>query len=324
MSELKGVHFGSYWMGENDIVFLMAQDLAGMCELAIVDTGIYDQCQSGWYDQDYQFDQANPVRWLDHHKVLSIVSEQEADFVVVNAGSMSLRPETIDTLRKKKVVCVGISLSDPDVFPYNGKVYSHLYDLYYTNSIHSVRYQYDKSTNIKLLPFGASPKLHRPLPEIDKKYDIVIVGHGRANRTETVDTLKKHFSVGLFGSKWGEGYFPVSGEDHVKAINSSKMYLSFSKTKAGFTNVKVGIFEAAACKTLLITQFFDEMENYFKYGIEAIGYSEIDELVDIVDFYLKNEHLRQWIAQNSYARFLREHTWRKRWETVISDIETAL
>ncbi len=34
--------------------------------------------------------------WLDHHRVLSIVSEQDADFVVVNAGGLSLRPEKME------------------------------------------------------------------------------------------------------------------------------------------------------------------------------------------------------------------------------------
>jgi spore maturation protein CgeB len=311
-------------MGENDIVFLMAQDLAEMCELTIVDTAIYAEHPSGWYEQDYQFDRAHPVRWLDHDRVLSVAYDQEADFVIVNAGGMSLRPETIEALHKKNVVCIGISLSDPDTFPYHGRVYSRLYDSYYTNSIHSLKCQYDERTNIKLLPFAASARLHRPLANIEKKYDIVVVGHARPERLETVSVLKRHFSVGLFGSKWAAGSVQANGEAHVKAINSGKMYLSFSKTSAGFVNVKVGIFEAAACRTLLITQLFDEMENYFKYGMDVVGYAETSGLVEIVDFYLRNEPLREWIAENSYKRFLKEHTWKKRWESVVSDIANAL
>lgn len=320
MRRLRGVHFGSYWMGESDIVFLMAHDLADMCDLRIVDTGIYHKTQH-WYTEDPTWYPASPVRWLDHDSVLSTVAEHKADFVVVNAGGMSLCEETVEALRKEYVVCIGISLSDPDVFPYNGKVYSHLYDLFYTNSVYSLENQYDKTTNIRLLSFAASARLHRPISEIEKKYDVVVVGHAREDRIETVEALQKHFSVGLFGSGWGQEYSSVTGADHVKAINSGKMYLSFSRTAAGFANVKVGIFEAVACRILLITQFLPEIERYFKYGTEVIGYRRTGELIEIVDFYLKNPHLRRWIVQNSYERLLSEHTWEKRWENVLIDIQ---
>jgi spore maturation protein CgeB len=323
MSTLRGIHFGSYWMGENDIVFLMAQDLASMCDLTIVDVGIYDQCKSEWFEEDNRCGEKRLVRWLDHRRVLSVVAEQGADFVVVNAGGLSLRPETVEVLHKRNVVCLGISLSDPDVYPYNGKVYSHLYDLFYTNSLHSLTNEYGCGGNVKLLPFAASPRLHRPLPDVGKKYDVVVVGHARADRMETVEMLKKDFTVGLFGRGWGRDHCPVNGVEHVKAINSGRAYLSFSRTAAGFDNVKVGIFEAAACNTLLITQFFDEMSRYFKYGAEIVGYSQVEELAEILNFYLKNEPVRNWFAQNAYETCLREHTWSSRWKEVLDDVERA-
>jgi spore maturation protein CgeB len=320
MSELKGIHFGSYWMGKNDVVYLMAMDLADLCKLHIVDTAIYDQQKSDWFDEDFCYNPKSPVRWLNHENVLTLVQEVKPDFIIVNSGSMSLRPETIEYLREKKVYCIGISLSDPDVFPYNGKVYSSLYDCFYTNAKHSLLYEYSKETNIKLLPFAASPRLHRPLPDIKKEFDIVIVGHARPDRTKIVKELQKNFKVGLFGSGWGSSTVSVHGEDHVKAINSGKMYLSFSKTVAGFTNVKVGLFEAVACRTFLISELFDEMEDYFKYGLEVMGFSKPKELVEIVDFYLRHDNLRKWITENSYNRFLHEHTWHRRWEEVLNAV----
>ncbi len=164
----------------------MAHDLADMCNLKIVDTDIYGKSQD-WYCEDPTWNPGNPVRWLHHDKVLSVVAEHKADFVVVNAGGMSLREETIAELHKENTVCVGITLSDPDVFPYNGKAYSHLYDLFYTNSLYSLEHQYDKDLKVQLLPFAASPRLHRPIQDVEKKYDIVIVGHSREDRMETVE-----------------------------------------------------------------------------------------------------------------------------------------
>lgn len=321
MSNLKGIHFGSYWMGLNDVVYLMAQDLNDLCDLTIIDTEIYPGKKEIWYTNDYSYSSKRPIRWLNEEKVLELVNKTRPNFVIVNSGGMSLKPSTIRFLREKKIVTIGISLSDPDVFPENGKIYSENYDVFYTNSQYSLMNHYTKNTNIKLLPFAASTRSHRPLVEIKKKYDIVVIGHARPKRVKTIKKLKKHFNVGLFGNGWGKKYKSVHGEEHVKAINSGKMYLSFSETVAGYMNVKVGIFEAIACKTCVVTQLFEEMESYFKYGIDILSYTNDNMLIDLIDTYIHNDKLRTWIANNSYQRLLRDHTWAKRWENVLNDVQ---
>lgn len=319
MNRMKGIHFGSYWMGTNDVVYLMAFDLIDLCDLTIVDTGIYSGNKEQWYSEDYSYSSKRPIKWLGEQKVLELVKRHQPDFVIVNSGGMSLLQSTINHLKKNEIVTIGISLSDPDVFPLNGKIYSEYYDLFYTNSQYALSKLYSRKTNIKLLPFAASPKLHHPL-DIDKIYDIVVVGHARPKRIKIVKRLQKHFNVGLFGKGWGSEYNSVHGEDHVKAINSGKMYLSFSETDAGYLNVKVGIFEAIACKTCVVTQMFNEMESYFKYGIDILGYVNDNILVNLINTYTNNDKLRNWIANNSYERLIQEHTWTKRWEMVLADI----
>jgi len=321
-NNLKGIHFGSYWMGVNDVVYLMSRDLNDLCNLILIDTSIYSGNKESWYKEDYSYNQKKPIRWLDEKKVLKLVKKEKPDFIIVNSGSMSLTQKTIEILKNFKVITIGISLSDPDVFYENGKIYSKYYDLFYTNSQYALDNLYSKrETNIKLLPFAASPKLHRPLNNIDKIYDIVVVGHARPERVKIVKKLKRYFSIGLFGSGWGVAYKDVHGEDHVKAINSGKIYLSFSKTVSNYTNVKIGIFEAIACKTCVATQIFDEMESYFKYGIDILGYKNDDMLIDLIATYKKNEKLRTWISLNGYNRLLQEHTWEKRWGKVLNDIK---
>jgi spore maturation protein CgeB len=308
-------------MGANDVVYLMGLDLKDLCDLSLVDPSIYSGNKEQWYHEDHSYSSKTPIRWLDEQKVSELVKREQPDFVIVNSGGLSFTPATIKLLKEKKIVTMGISLSDPDVFPTNGKIYSEYYDLFYTNSQYALKNLYSRRTNIKLLSFAASPRLHRPLDNVEKIYDIVVVGHARPERIKTIRILKKYFNVGLFGNGLGKEYKSVHGEDHVKAINSGKMYLSFSETATGYMNVKIGIFEAIACKTCVVTQMFDEMESYFKYGIDILGYVKDDILVDLVNTYIKNEKLRKWIANNSYERLLREHTWTKRWMEVLDDIQ---
>jgi glycosyltransferase involved in cell wall biosynthesis len=309
-------------MKENDIVYLMAEDLKDLCDLTIIDTCIYSGNKEKWWKADYSHSLLRPIRWLDEKKVLSLVERVNPDFVIVNAGGMALTKNTVRLLKEKNIITVGISLSDPDVFPQHGKYYADLFDIFYTNSKYSLENSYTKlsANNVKILGFATSTKLHKPMPEIEKEYDVVIVGHYRRDRAPIVKKLQEKFNLGLFGKGWGSENKSVHGIDHVKAINSGKIYLSFAQTAARYTNVKVGIFEAMACKSFILTKFFNEMELYFKYGIEIIGYNNKDQINDIVDFYLKRDELRNTIADNGYQRFLKEHTWNRRWTMVLGDI----
>lgn len=317
---LRGIHFGSYWMGCNDVVFLMARDLAELCEVHIIDTGLYSPELSGWFEVDGSRNSRRPIRWLDHERVMGVVREAEADFIVVNSGGMSIRPETAEALRAARVVTVGISLSDPDVYQDHGAAYAHLYNFYYTNSLFSLENHYVGHPNIRWLPFAASPALHRPLSDVEQIYDVVVVGHARPDRLQVVRELKRHFSVGLFGEGWGEDVRSVHGEDHVRAINSGRMYLSFPATVAGYMNLKVGLLEAAACRVCLLSQSFPELERFFRPGMEIALYRESGELIKAVRYYLSAPHLCEWLAENSYQRFLAEHTWGYRWRGVLNDI----
>jgi len=321
MHNLKGIHFGSYWMRENDIVYLMAQDLKELCNLTTIDTLIYNKNKEHWFREDYSYGCKSPIRWLNEQKVIDLIKVEKPNFVIVNSGGMSFTSETIRCLKDYNVVTMGISLSDPDVFPCNGRIYSEYYDLFYTNSTYALNNLYSKKTNIKLLPFAASTKLHKPLPTSKKKYDVVVVGHARPDRVKVIKKLKKYFNVGLFGEGWGDGCKSVNGEDHVRAINAGKMYLSFSGTIAGYINMKVGVFEAVACKSCVVTQIFDEMESFFKYGLDILGYQDDDMLINLINCYTKNDRLRNWIVNNSYEKLIKEHTWTKRWVAVLNDIK---
>lgn len=318
------LHFGSYWMGENDIVALMAKDLATVCEASIIDTQLYTGAPSPWVVKD-----ADPalrsINWLRDELVREAVSSFRPDAVVCNAGAMSLSLTLHQELRATGVTTVGIALSDPDVFSTQGKIYSHHFDLYYTNAAVSLAEYADIGVKARLLPFAASASFHRPLPEVKKKYDVIIVGHARADRLSVVAELDKHFKVGLYGKGWRRwGILPrgrqVNGEAQVRALNSGRAYISFAQTMAGHTNVKVGLFEAVACGTPVFTAVFPEMEQYFAYDQEIIGFTGLPELVEKLSYYLAHPAKLAQVAQIARERLLREHTWVRRWEQVLGDI----
>ncbi len=316
----KVIHYGSYWMKENDVINTMSHDLQELCDLEKIDLKIY----SKEADSRVKAKISTPngcICVLDAGKVKEDIDKYHPDCMILNSGGMTMEDEAFRYAREKGVITVGISLSDPDVFPYNGQIYAYKFDLFYTNSKFSLENQYKElGEKVKCFPFAASPKHHYYMPAVKKEYDIVVVGHARPDRVDIVRRLSEKYKVGTYGGGWESSLGVVNGLEHVKAINSGKMYLSFAHTMAGYDNVKVGLFEAMACKQVVITSYMEELSDYFEIGKEILCYKNVDELEEIVDYYMKHEDEREEIRESAYQRFLREHTYEKRWLSVMEDI----
>lgn len=322
--QIKCIHFGAYFHGKNDIVYLMADDLARVFSTVCVDLHLYDKTKSLYVREDFTYHPKSTfsTKYIAHSMVVELVRKHNPEYVITNAGGITFENETFAFLKQKKIKTIGISLSDPDVYQYHGYRYANKYDFYFTNSAYSLTQQYT-TKDVYLLPFAASPSLHFPEPKIKKIYDVVVVGEYRWDRKATVDALQKNFRVGLYGPGWGSKIKNVEGKEHREAMNFGKIYLSFSKTAAGFMNVKIGLFEAAACRRVLVTQRFPEVQRYFEDKKEIILYENIPDLISQIGIILKNPKMIETLAENSYQRCLREHTWERRWKYVFDICERS-
>lgn len=317
---LNVIHYGSYWMKSNDVVSTMADDLEECCNLRKIDLKVY----TSHPNKRIQVNNNTPngkYCVLSHKRILKDVKKYSADVIVLNSGGLSLNDETFMKLKMNGVMTVGVSLSDPDVFPYNGKIYANKFDLFYTNSKYSLINEYPQTgANTFILPFAASTKHHYYMPEVKKEYDLVVVAHAREDRISVIKKLEKICKVGTYGNGWSNSLGIVNGLEHVKAINSGRMYLSFARTVAGFDNVKVGLFEAMACNQVVITSYMEELQDYFDIGREILCYKSEDELYSLVEYYLEHTEELEQIRKKGYERFLREHTYKERWDGILKQI----
>jgi len=250
------------------------------------------------------------------HKLLD---NYKPHFIITNSGGITFTDNMFEYLNNHNIITLGISLSDPDVYSYNGRIYANKYDYFLTNSLLSLKTQYNKDVDVSLLPFGCSTSLHKPL-NIAKKYDVVIVAGCRPDRIPIVKELKKHFNVGVYGGGWPSSYkaVRVNGKQHVKALNKGHVYISFGPTMAGYINVKVGLFEAAACKLVLCTNKTEEVKKYFKENTEILLFSNKYDLVKKINKVLSDKNYMQSLKNKSYKRFLKDHTWENRWLNVLT------
>lgn len=322
LSPMKVIHYGSYFFGRNDVIRVMADELHNNNKAIIKEINTKRPINLLNVSAIIPTDNGI-IAILSNLRLLKDIIIYHPDAIILNSGGFTLDKLGNAILKRFKIFLIGIELSDPDVFPYNGNIYSKRFDLYYTNARYSIQNQYNKiGVKVGLLGFAASPNHHYFMSDVEKKYDVVIVGGCRSDRIPIVNELKKFFNIGLYGSGWENSLGFVSGKEQVKAINTGKIYLSFSRTMAGYNNVKVGLFEAVACKSFVITEYMDELNEYFVIGEEVVCYRERSELIEIIRYYLEHEEERLLIAERGYQKFLNSHTYKQRWDIVLKDLYT--
>lgn len=250
------------------------------------------------------------VRW---ELVKEEIAMFKPDIIIFCAGGLTFEPEILRHLKGKCKV-IAFTLSDPDVFPTVSQ-YAHLFDHHTTNSVKALELYKEKGiNNTILMPFAIDSRFFVP-HSIDSafKSDVAIIGHARDYRINTVKRLIKEFDAKVYGRNWPfESSGPVHGEDWFKAAYSSSFLINFPKTGAGYTNVKVGVFEAIATGRLLFTEYFDEMKRFYEYDKEIIGYESEDDLIKKVGYYINHKDEAEIIARAGQLRTASEHTWKKR------------
>lgn len=112
----------------------------------------------------------------------------------------------------------------------------------------------------------------------------------------------------------------TSFEDMVYSYNNSLFGLNFSKNK-GKTQIKGRVFEVTATNTLLVTEYHDEIEEYFTDNKEIITFKNKIELLEKIKFLCKNLNIVEKISLEGHKRFLREHDSKVRLSKLLQEIK---
>jgi len=165
-------------------------------------------------------------------------------------------------------------------------------------------------------------------PDKQYEHDVIFAGkpipyrHPILNRLEGLD-------LGVYGKGWRPSVYGYTGrllkdKEYFSALKSCKIGIDFSVSGSGYLNVKSKTFELAAAGIMIMTNKFSEMQNYFRYGVEIVGFENPDDLREKCEYYLDHEAERIAIAENGHARFLQEHTWAKRIQQVFKECEVDI
>ena len=196
------------------------------------------------------------------------------------------------------------------------KTEAEIYDHYFC--IHKVGYT--EKDRIYYFPVLAVDNLpYRPIfdhKEKQYKYDITFVGGWTEKRQEILGKIAD-FTVTIYGPKWrrknllnfrfkhkikGAGIWE---NNLVNLYNTTKIALNISAWDTEkFSGLNFRVFDIPACGSFLLTDYSDELKEYFMIGEEIETYRNINELNDKLLFYLKNEVTREKIALRGYEKVL--------------------
>lgn len=307
-------------MGKSDIVYQMYDALKDIAKVILFNTDINrDVLDLGGRPYDYGFE--GPV-FIRLECIEDRIRRFDPDIIICCAGGLSFKPEDLHRLSDRKII--GIALSDPDVFPRTTSIIAKNFSLFYTNSVNTLEDYNRIGVKANLLPFAANPKFHKKMPTVKSfMTDILFIGNYRADRVEILRELSKRYQLSIYGNGWEEAEIlskgHIEGKNMIKAINSAKICLDFPRTMAGYDNVKIRLFEYGCCGALVFTGRIKEIEHYFTFDKEIIGYRSFDELIEKIDYYLSHPLEAEMIRSNMRRRCLIDHTWQKRWTTVLED-----
>lgn len=172
---------------------------------------------------------------------------------------------------------------------------------------------------------------------VDYQYDVSFVGSCNSYRKWVVDYLRaKGFKIVCFGYGWENG--AISYEKMSKVFRNSKINLNLSNSlshdiryvfssissflfyikqlltshsKIG-TQVKARNFEIPIRGGFELTEYVPSLEDYFTIGTNIACYSSIDDLVNLIDYYLTNDKEREQLKHFSVRHARNNHTYQSR------------
>jgi hypothetical protein len=195
---------------------------------------------------------------------------------------------------------------------------------------------------VELLRSWFIPERNRPVILTQEEFttygsDVVFVGHyeddGRVEYLEAV--VAAGFKLRLFGP--GYDWDPILkksrilrflspvrlvwGDQYNKALCGAKIALNFL-SKLNRDTYTRRCFEIPATRTLMMSEYTEDLANLYLEDREAVFFKSKDELIAKLEIYLADKGLRKSVAEAGYRRVLKDkHDVVSRMEQVIGFIE---
>jgi spore maturation protein CgeB len=268
--------------------------------------------------------------------ILAKVETFEPD-LVLSMAQAPLNHQALKRLRRDGVTTAMWFVEDHRLFTY-WKTFAPFYDIFaviqkdvFFDELYAVG-----QPNVLYLPLAAQPDFHKSieLTSVEQRKfgsNISFMGAGYPNRRIAFRELVNH-NFKIWGTEWEGDHVleplvqlkgaRISSEDCVKIFNATKINLNLHSsiqaeelvTFGDFINPRT--FELAACGAFQLVDKRSLLPEAFEED-ELATFSNMDELIEKIEYYTTNPNECEEIAKKSRERVLKDHTYLKRMRTLI-------
>lgn len=261
------------------------------------------------------------------------VKEYAPDVLLLLKAEM-IYPSTLENIRRsmKKTVIVSWWVDDPIVWwKLNPSVqintvqslslidHFFIFDHYYIPKLEKMGCK-----RVHYLPLACDPKIYKELKLTEEEKsvygsDVSFVGTCFPEREKFfLDLVKMDLDLKIWGGCWSNPNFKkyVAGgsrpaEEVSKIYNASSIVINIHNHQSVYSpNTKA--FEINACGAFQCSDKLKDIGNLFDTGKDLICYENVENLKELIKYYLNNTQERKTIAQKGQERVLRDHTYRHR------------
>ncbi|MFY9549539.1 MAG: glycosyltransferase [Thermoanaerobaculia bacterium] len=249
--------------------------------------------------------------------------------VVCLGGALHFSPRALRIFLKETVVA-GFALSDPYGLDASITI-APQFNLFYTQDPLCLSDYRARGIEARRCDPATDPELYRP-QRVAPECDILYYGKWTPYRNDLLAALAERFRVRVHAyegeTRWSVPTLPplVTPDALCAALNRTRLALEtalvddvYGKHRGTF-RITPRAFFAASCGVPTLVESFRELPEFFEPGVEIAVFPEKDAVADAAARLLEDEPARTAMGRRARQRALREHTWDRRAEAFLLDV----
>ncbi len=164
------------------------------------------------------------------------------------------------------------------------------------------------------------PYLKRFPENYDMNYRALIAQHylsvkvGEQERLRALKRLSEKFSLDFYTGSDTSGMPKIHNCGLADSMEEMPLIFSQSRINLNITarSIRSGlsqrVFDVLSCGGFLITNYQQEIGDFFEIGRDLVVYDSMDNLEELCAYYLEHEEERREIAENGYRKVAMAHT----------------
>ncbi|MEI2422801.1 polysaccharide pyruvyl transferase family protein [Arthrospira platensis SPKY2] len=325
--KFKILYFGHFANGDTDIVASILRSLRNLGHI-VLHINPWQRHRHILRNRPQTISGYGPV-FIDLPSIEVFLNNFKPQVIICCAGGFCFEEADSQELKQRGILLIALTLSDPDV--QSSMIdYVSYFDYHTTNSQLALnRYNEAGINNTFLFPFAIDRSYITTEVEYSPEHDadVICLGHAtnRPERQELMAYLANQFKVKVYGNGWQlPNAKTVRGYEMLQASRSGRIHINFAQTRAGYTNIKCGVFESIASGAVLCTTEFTEMKKYFEYGSEIIGFNSKEDLSQQIENLLQNPAKYEAMSRRSFYKLANNHLYEHRWLDLFNRIESDI